>query len=98
MAKNKYKTVSLEDVLSQVEIEQARTLYKRYQEIKAEHFDIAHGVSFNDLIVDQIIEGAMPRINEVTGQENNPRYIGYMVEYWLNLERVKGPNRSKAKC
>jgi hypothetical protein len=90
MTKNKYKTVSLGDILDFAETEQARALYKRYHEIKADHYDIAHGVSFNDLLIDQIIAPIMPRINMVTGQENDSRYIAYMVEYWLNQERVRG--------
>lgn len=38
---------------------------------------------FNKRAVDEIVTPAMPRINKATGQENDPRYLGYALEYAL---------------
>ena len=36
---------------------------------------------FNKRVVEKIVEPAMARINKVTGQENDPRYFGYLLEF-----------------
>jgi hypothetical protein len=42
---------------------------------------------FNKRVVKQIVEPALPRINKVTGQENDARYWGYALEFALTQQR-----------
>ena len=39
---------------------------------------------FNALVVEKVINPALERINKTTGQENDPRYLGYLLEYGIN--------------
>jgi hypothetical protein len=42
---------------------------------------------FNKRVIEQIVEPALPRINEVTGQANDARYWGYALEFALTQQR-----------
>jgi hypothetical protein len=64
------KTVTLADFLTDAEIEHAVRLYNSPMV----------GVSTH-LIDEQIITPNIERINKALGQENDPRYLAYMVEY-----------------
>jgi hypothetical protein len=65
------ETVRLGDIFTNAEMKQARKLFLQCRK---------DGTRFNDCVVTQIVEPAMPRINAVTGQENVARYWGYMLE------------------
>lgn len=75
------KTISLTDFLTKKEIDLALRLYKT-----------AAPGTFNKTIVPKIIEPNLARINAALGQENDPRYLGYMVEYVFS--RVSHGGRS----
>jgi hypothetical protein len=66
------KQITIADFLTDAEIEQAVTLYKA-----------AAPGTFNKLITEQIITPNMTRINKALGQENDPRYLAYAVEFVL---------------
>lgn len=78
------KHISLEDILTPSEIEQARMLYSYFEKRK----DIGSplSMSFNEQLVSEIVQPNMARINAALGQENDPRYIGYAIEYCLMRE------------
>lgn len=70
--------VTLQDLFTSDEIERAKKLYRE-----------ASPGTFNRLVVKEIVEPAMDRINKVTGQENDARYIGYALENVLMQGGVK---------
>jgi len=39
-----------------------------------------------DRMVSEIVQHALPRINKLTEQENDPRYLGYMLE-WAMIQQ-----------
>lgn len=43
---------------------------------------------FNRRVVEQLVRPIMPRINKATGQENDERYIGYMLEFAIAQSKV----------
>lgn len=63
------KEFQLGDLFTEAEIDRARTLYLR----------CAPG-TFNRIVVEEVVKAAMPRIDRVTGQENDARYMGYALE------------------
>ena len=69
-------TVSLGELFTPAEL---RAATKLYCECKPGEF--------NKRVVEQIVEPALPRINKVTGQENDARYWGYALEYALTQQR-----------
>lgn len=66
------KTLTLGDLFSEAEL---RTLMREIALARRDR----NGVSANKRLV-PLLEPMMARINEVTGQENDVRYIGYMIE------------------
>lgn len=40
--------------------------------------------SAHERLLKEIVEPAMPRINQATGQENSPKYMAYCLEYWCD--------------
>lgn len=40
--------------------------------------------AFHDRVKKGIIAEALPRINERSGQENDPAYLAYLLEYLVN--------------
>jgi hypothetical protein len=65
------KTVTLGQLFTGAEIRRAQTLYR---ELKGTG-------TFAATVAKELIEPNLTRINTATGQENDPRYIAYMVEY-----------------
>jgi len=37
----------------------------------------------NRMLVDKVVRPAMPRINKATGQENDERHLGYLLEHLI---------------
>jgi hypothetical protein len=37
----------------------------------------------NRMLVEKVVRPAMPRINKATGQENDERHMGYLLEYLI---------------
>lgn len=66
------QTIKIGELFTEEELKAALKLYRKYQ----------HG-EFHERIVKEIVEPALPRINQVTGQENDARYWGYALEYAL---------------
>jgi hypothetical protein len=66
------KTFAIGQILTPAEYKKAADLYRK----------CAVG-SFNRACADEIIKPALARINRVTGQENDPSYLAYAVEYAL---------------
>lgn len=66
------KTITISDVFTDAEIKKAQKLFAKCKPGE-----------FNKLVVEQIVQPAMPRINKATGQENDARYFGYMLEHVL---------------
>lgn len=60
------KHFELGDLFTEAEIEAARTLYLQ---LPTEQF--------NRRVVEEVVQAAMPRIDRVTGQQNDARYMGY---------------------
>jgi hypothetical protein len=80
-----FKQIDLEDILSPAEIVRARELYNTQAD-----------ESYNSRLIREILADKMKRVNEVTGQENDARYIAYAIEWHFMRERrngVKGPRR-----
>lgn len=73
------KKITLADFLLPPEIEKAVALYK----------EAAPG-TFGQRCAAEIIEPVMPRINAALGQENNARYLAYVVEYVLGQADQRG--------
>jgi hypothetical protein len=68
--KDQMKQLNLGDLFTKDEIEAASKLF----------FECKPG-EFNRRVVEQIVQPAMLRINAATGQENDARYMGYLLEY-----------------
>ncbi|MCK1671080.1 hypothetical protein [Bradyrhizobium sp. 150] len=64
------KTITISDVFTDAEIKKAQKLFAKCKPGQ-----------FNKLVVEQIVQPAMPRINKATGQENDARYFGYLLEH-----------------
>jgi hypothetical protein len=64
------KTVTVLDFLTPVEIAEALKLYQT-----------AAPGTFAKLLDEQTITPNIERINKALGQENDPRYLAYLVEY-----------------
>jgi hypothetical protein len=69
--------ISISQLFTDVEIKAAVKLYA----------ECSPG-TFNKRVVEQIVRPAMDRINKATGQENDERYIGYMLEFAINDSKV----------
>jgi len=69
---NKAKTLPVGQILTQKEMKEAIRLYKKCE---------TH--QFAERCAAEIIRPAIERINKVTGQENDPKYLAYCVEYSL---------------
>jgi hypothetical protein len=70
------KTVTIQDFLTPAEIEKAIDLYA-----KCAADD--HSPPFSVLYGREIIEPVLDRINKTLGQENDPKYLAYCVEYTM---------------
>jgi hypothetical protein len=64
------RSVSIAEFLKNDEVKRAARLYA----------DCERG-EFAKRCADEIIAPVLPRINETLGQENDPKYLAYMVEY-----------------
>ena len=68
------KTCTITDILTEEEIVQARKLYRQLKDTGR----------FATEVCKTLIEPNMARINHRTGQENDPKYLAYAVEYVLS--------------
>lgn len=75
------KTVTLYDFLTPAEIERASALY-----------DAAPPGTFARLCEQEIIKPCLARINTALGQENDARYLAYVVELALMYKRPPAPS------
>ena len=66
--------VTIDQFLTPAEIERARQM----------HATLADTGLFAATVMAQIITPNIERINAALGQENDPRYLAYAVEYVLN--------------
>jgi hypothetical protein len=64
---------NLGDLFTLDEIKRARELYTK-----------CSPGTFNKRVVEEIVRPIMPRINRATGQENDERYMGYLLEYVIS--------------
>jgi hypothetical protein len=71
--------VSITQFLTLAEIEQAAALYKAH----------ARTGKFAATVDAEIITPNIERINKALGQENNPRYLAYAVEFVLSQLETK---------
>jgi hypothetical protein len=69
------KTSTIGDVFTKAEIKKAQKLFAKCKPGE-----------FNKRVVAEIVEPAMPRINKATGQENDARYFGYLLEHLLTVK------------
>lgn len=74
------RQISLADLFTEAEIEAASELYDR-----------CSPGTFNKAVVEQIVTPALPRINQVTGQENDARYWGYALEHAISSLKSMKP-------
>jgi hypothetical protein len=68
------RNVTISDFLTDRQIEQAVALHREYRGTSALH----------DLLVQKIIRPNMAAINRKLGQENDPSFLAYAVEYVIN--------------
>ncbi len=64
------KTVALGNILTETEIKYALKLYEE-----------ADRASFAERCAAEVIRPVIDRINEATGQQNDPLYLAYTVEF-----------------
>lgn len=74
---NNRKTVRLGDLFTEEQIKKAVEIVHNFRRT---------GRSLNDILVERVVREAMPRINDVTGQENDERYWAYVLEAALTQE------------
>lgn len=68
------KTVTLDQFLTSKELKEAERLFKKAESASA----------FVNSVDAQIIRPVIERINKDLGQENEPRFLAYMVLYVFN--------------
>jgi hypothetical protein len=71
------KSVRLNDFLTEQEIMLAAQMWRGQW--------LEDGKTFAQRVCDKIIKPNMQRINRALGQENDPMYLAYCVEYVLGL-------------
>lgn len=77
MVEFKAKTIPIGAILTKKEMKEALKLY-----------DTAENYTFAERCAAEIIAPVIDRINKDSGQENDPKYLAYCVEY--SLLRAKG--------
>jgi hypothetical protein len=70
------KTIAIGELFTEAELKAATKLYGKCKPGE-----------FNKRVVEQIVKPALPRINKVTGQENDAQYWGYALEFALMQQR-----------
>lgn len=75
------KRITIADFLTDAEIKKAALMYE------GGTFD--SGRTFADRCAAEIIEPVIGRINAKLGQENDPRFLAYCVEYAMMQARTK---------
>lgn len=76
MVEFKAKTLPVGAILTQKEMKEALKLY-----------DTAENHTFAERCSAEIIRPVLDRINEATGQENDPIYLAYTIEYAIMKSR-----------
>jgi hypothetical protein len=66
--------MAIGDIFTDAEISKAGKLYNLYR----------GSGNLNKVLVQQIVEPVLPRINEQTGRENSAAYLAYAIEYVFN--------------
>jgi hypothetical protein len=69
------KTFKVGDIFTDTELNKAQRIYR--QSLKAD----ASAISLIDRLHDEIVAPVMSRINKATGQENDSRYMAYMLQW-----------------
>jgi hypothetical protein len=64
------KTLSIGQILTPAEMTKAIRLYKHCESYQ-----------FAKRCADEIISPVLDRINKISGQENDPKYLAYCIEY-----------------
>ena len=77
MVEFKAKTLPIGDILTQKEMKEALKLY-----------DNAVNYTFAERCAAEIIGPVIDRINEASGQKNDPTYLAYCIEY--SILRARG--------
>lgn len=72
----KTKTVRLGELFTAAEIAQAHNIFTN------------DPTNFHKRVLDAIVTPNMERINKATGQENNPDYLAYVLEYAMNAKDI----------
>jgi len=67
------KQVTLQDFLTDTEINRCVQLWKEHSGARRK--------TFVDAVMTEIISPNMDRINKSLGQENDPRFLAYAIEY-----------------
>jgi hypothetical protein len=77
------KTVSITDFLSNAQIKKVESFAKKYGSENKEFFDA---------VLKHIIEPNIKEINQKLGQENDPKYLTYAIQYVaMQLKLKKNP-------
>lgn len=76
--RTKVKTIAVGQILTEKEMKKALKLY-----------DSAENHTFADRCASEIISPVIDRINQASGQENDPKYLAYCVEYAIMQSRNK---------
>lgn len=76
MKEPKAKTVPIGSILTQKEMNEALKLY-----------DTAENHTLADRCATEIVGPVIARINSDTGQENDPKYLAYCIEYSIMKSR-----------
>jgi len=67
------REITIADILTDSEIDRARELYAEFKDTG----------TFASRVVDELIQPNIERINKKLGQENDPKYLAYCVEYFF---------------
>lgn len=79
------KRVLLKDFLTEEEIVAATKLYRQWRNTG----------KTATMICDEIIQPNIARINKALGQENDPKYLAYLVEYSCTMAVARQETRRR---
>jgi hypothetical protein len=84
MSKPGDRNFTIAQLFTPEQIEKAATIVR--------HYDHNCGKTLNELLVERVVKDAMPHIDQVSGQENDPRYMAYLLEYALTVVAKNAPD------
>lgn len=83
------KTIVISDFLTQAQISESLRLFEEMEKEKSIH-------KYAQKLADEVMTPALPVINQKLGQENDPLYLAYCVEYAiLTYLRQQGESGGK---